>query len=427
MATTPSSTAGLSRRTFLGAGAGTAALGFLTMTGCASTSNGPAANGPLTVTSWVFGQDSGKALKTVVADFGTSTSIKTEENTYPYLQYLNQLVLKAKSKSLTGVAHIDEEWLSTLALTGALKEVSGIFDQSLYPDSVNNAGTYKGKRYAMPWTQSAIGVITNTEIFAHAGVSSQVRTTDEFTAALRALKRADSNLIPYAPCTKVEQLKDIIPWMWTFGSPVVDGETVTLGDDGSIQALDYWKLLLDEGLIQAGVVRDSARTLFAQGKAAIYDDAPQAVGIIPGQSKDPNIASKMKPVARPTKSVGDQPRALVWSQPLVRFSDEESTTKFMKFMSTDAKAAQKLFEAAGQPPTTKANLASDWFKNNTFHSEFDKQIAATATRNPFWNFPSASSAQTRFNEHVEAALSGTVTAKAAMAAAKTDLETMLKG
>ena len=111
----------------------------------------------------------------------------------------------------------------------------------------------------------------------------------------------------------------------------------------------------------------------------------------------------------------------------MRFSDEEPTAKFMKFMSADTKAAQKLFEAAGQPPTTKANLASDWFKNNTFHSEFDKQIAATATRNPFWNFPSASSAQTRFNEHVEAALSGKVTAKAAMAAAKTDLETMLKG
>ena len=427
MATTPSSTAALSRRAFLGAGVGTAAVGFLAMTGCASTSSSPAATGPITITSWVFGQDSGTALKAVVADFGASTSIKTEENTYPYLQYLNQLVLKAKSKSLTGVAHIDEEWLSTLALTGALKEVSGIFDQSLYPDSVNNAGTYKGKRYAMPWTQSAIGVITNTEILAQAGVSNPIRTTDEFTAALRALKKADGNLIPYAPCTKVEQLKDIIPWMWTFGSPVVDGETVTLGDDGSIQALDYWKLLLDEGLIQAGVVRDSARTLFAQGKAAIYDDAPQAVGIIPGQAKDPNIASKMKPVARPTKTAGDQPRALVWSQPLVRFSDEEPTAKFMKFMSADTKAAQKLFEAAGQPPTTKANLASDWFKNNTFHSEFDKQIAATATRNPFWNFPSASSAQTRFNEHVEAALSGKVTAKAAMAAAKTDLETMLKG
>lgn len=428
MATTPTSSAdALSRRAFLGAGAGTAALGFLAMTACASTSSKSATNGPLMVTSWVFGQDSGTTLKAVVADFGASRSIKTEENTYPYLQYLNQLVLKAKSKSLTGVAHIDEEWLSTLALTGALKEVSGIFDQSLYPESVNNAGTYKGKRYAMPWTQSAIGMIANTEILAQAGVSNPIRTTDDFTAALRALKKADSNLIPYAPCTKVEQLKDIIPWMWTFGSPVVDGETVTLGDEGSIQTLEYWKRLLDEGLIQAGVVRDSARTLFAQGKAAIYDDAPQAVGIIPGQSKDPNMASKMKPIARPTKSSGDKPRALVWSQPLVCFSDEESTTKFMQFMSTDAKATQKLFEAAGQPPTTKADLASDWFKNNTFHSEFDKQIASTATRNPFWNFPSASSAQTRFNEHVEAALSGNTTAKAAMDAAKTDLESMLKG
>ncbi|GKV71926.1 MULTISPECIES: ABC transporter substrate-binding protein [Pseudarthrobacter] len=428
MATMPNRSANaLSRRAFLGAGAGTAALGFLTLTGCGSSSGTPAANGALSVTSWVFGQDSGTTLKEVVADFSSATSVKTEENSYPYLQYLNQLVLKAKSGSLTGVAHIDEEWLSTLALTGALKEVSGAFDESLYPDSVKNAGTYKGKRYAMPWTQSAIGIIVNTDILSSAGVSAPPRTVDDFTAALRALKQADSSMVPYAPCTKVEQLKDIIPWMWTFGSPVVDGETVTVGDEGSVRALDYWKQLLDEGLIQAGVVRDSARTLFAQGKAAIYEDAPQAIGIIPGQSSDPEMASKMKPAARPTQSSGDTPQALVWSQPLVRFTDEDATTRFMEYMSTDAQATQKMFEAAGQPPTTTRDLNAEWFKKDAFHSEFDKQVASTATRNPFWNFPSASSAQTRFNEHVEAALSGSVSAKAAMAAAKTDLEGMLKG
>lgn len=428
MATTPRETSRtLSRRAFLGASTGTAALGFLTLTGCGGGSSAPQAAGPLTVTSWLFSLETGAPFKAAVADFSASTAIQTEENSYPYLQYLNQLVLKAKSKSLSGVAHIDEEWLSTLAMTGALKEVRNVFDESQYPKHVVGAGTYKGKRYAMPFTQSAIGMVSNSEILAQAGVELPIRTTDDFLEALRAIKKVDSTIVPYAPCTKVEQLKDMVPWMWTFGSPIVDGETVTLGDEGSLEAIDYWKRLLDEGLIQAGVVRDAARTLFAQGKAAIYDDAPQAIGVIPGQSNDPQITTKMKPTSRPTKSAGDKPRALVWSQPLVRFSDEENTATFMKFMSTDEKATRKLFEGGGQPPTTTRDLESDWFTTNVFHREFDKQIAATATRNPFWDFPSASSAQTKYNEHVEAALAGTVSAKAAMDAAKKDLEDMLKG
>jgi multiple sugar transport system substrate-binding protein len=157
----------------------------------------------------------------------------------------------------------------------------------------------------------------------------------------------------------------------------------------------------------------------------MYDDAPQAISVIPGQSTDKSIGSKMTPMARPTVKKGGKPRGLVWSQPLVAFDDDPSTQKFMTYLSTNMKALKPMFLKGGQPPTTNEALKADWFVGDKFNNEFSKDIAATATKNPFWSFPTASSAQNAFDEQVEAALKGSVSPKAAMSAAKDALEALL--
>lgn len=427
MATQPFTGRPINRRSFVGAGlAGFAAL---TLAACSSgSSSGASGTGSSTVpfTSFLFGTASTEGwIKAIDKDFTSKTSIAVNEQAIPYANFLDQIVLKAKGGNVSGVAHIDEEWLSTLATAGVLKPTDSFFKADLYPKSVQNAGLYKDTRYAIPWTQSGIGMVANKDLLAKAGVSANIATVDDFTAALRAIKKLDSSITPYAPSTNVQQLKDIIPWMWTFGSKIYDGKDVTLGDDGSLKAIDYWKNLLDEGLIGDNLIRNDARTLFAQGRAAIYDDAPQAISIIPGQSTDKTIAAKMIPMARPTVKAGDTPQALLWSQPLVAFDDDPSSQKFMTYLSTDMSALQPMFTKGGQPPTTIESMKADWFTSNAFINTFTKDIAANATKNPFWSFPTASKAQNAFDEQVEAALKGSVSAKAAMSAAKDALQSQL--
>ena len=425
--TTPSFT--VSRRGFLVGGLGLGALGALALTGCTPSGGGGTAAGATstTFTSWVFGQNAGDALRETISDFTAATDIEVKENTYPYLQYLNQIVLKARSGNIGGVAHIDEEWLSTLASAGVLKDLGGVVDDALYPARVMAGGTYERTRYAMPWTQSGIGMVGNRELLAAAGVDpSSISTVDQFTEALRAVKRLDGSLIPYAPCTAVEQLKDMVPWMWVFGGTIVEDGKVTLGDEGSIAAIEYWKLLLDEGLIQAGIVRDDARTLFAQRRAAIYDDAPQAYGVIPPQSDDPDIAGKMQPMARPAAPAGTGTN-LVWSQPLVAFDETDATVELLTSLSTDLDGLERMFTASGQPPTTDEALAAGWFTANTFNTSWNDTVAAASEVNPLWSFPSATAAQTLFNESVEAALKGTVSPKQALSEANDGLTDLLAG
>jgi multiple sugar transport system substrate-binding protein len=278
----------------------------------------------------------------------------------------------------------------------------------------------------MPWTQSAIGLVGNSELLEAAGVRAEsISTVDQFTEALRSVKRMDGALIPYAPCTAVEQLKDMVPWMWVFGATIVEDGEVTLGDEGSVDAIEYWKLLLDEGLMQAGIVRDDARTLFAQRRAAIYDDAPQAYGVIPPQSDDPQIAGKMLPMSRPV-AAGGTGSNLVWSQPLVAFDETDATVELLTSMSTGLDGLERMFLASGQPPTTDEALAADWFTANSFNTSWNDTVAAESAVNPLWSFPNATAAQTLFNEAVEAALKGTMSPKQALSGAKDGLTGLLQ-
>lgn len=416
----------VSRRTVLaGVLAGTAGIA---LTGCSGSGGSSSSSGDsVDFTSFLFGVKSTEGwIKSIDKNYSEASSGRVSEHALPYDDFLHQIVLKAKAGNVSGVAHIDEAWLSTLATAGVLKSTDDFYKKEKYPSSVRKSGTYNGSRYTIPWTQSGIGPVSNTEILEKAGVTSPLDSVDDFTAALRKIKRADKSVTPYAPCTNVDQLKDMIPWMWTFGSPIFADGKVTLGDSGSLAAIDYWKKLLDEHLIGDNIARNDARTLFAQGRVAIYEDAPQAISVIPAESSDKSIKDKMAPMSRPSVRSGNSPRALVWSQPLVTFDGNSTSREYMTYLSTNMGALKTMFTEGGQPPTTVKSLKADWFTADRFVSAFTKKIAASATLNPFWHFPSASAAENIFNESIEAALKGSSSPKAAMKSAKDELEGLLK-
>lgn len=411
----------LSRRGALALGLG--AVG-VTLVGCAGSDRAITDGRAVNFTSWVFGTSGAGPLTEAVSGFEQAGGVTVRGRSYPYEQYLNQLVLKSRSGNTTGVVHIDEEWMSTLVTAGVLTDLGAKVDEARYPEYVRAAGKYRGVRYAMPWTQSAIGIVANAEMARNLGVDiGQIRSVDAFTEALRTIKRADRSTIPYLPCTDVTQLKDMIPWMWSFGARILEGGRPALGDPGSVQAVEYWKRLLDEGLIQSGIIRDDARTLFGQGRAVFYDDAPQAIGVVPKRASDPDIATKMRPLPRPAQRGSGQ--NLVWSQPLVALSGGSAVDALLQYMSTDERALRIMFEEAGQPPATAAALRSDWFAGDPFYAKWNAVVAPASRINPLWNFPKATAAQQIFDESIEAALKGVSPVRQALAEANEGLRDQL--
>lgn len=365
--------------------------------------------------SWSLTEEAAApAIRALLDGYKKKSKVDITEVSFPYNEYFKQLMLQVRGGQFTGAAHVDVAWLAAL---GKLEDVSGLTKDRGYTASALKAAQYDGTQYAFPWTIGAIGLVTNSEIMDKAGVSEFPTTIDGFEKTLKKLKGLGGGLIPYAASTKAAQLKDVLIWMQTFGSDLVKGGEVTIGDDASIEAVTWYKSLYDQGLIAPDVDRFDARSLFAQGRTAMYDDAPVGRGAVTKDSPDPDLASKLVAESRPVLKKGDTPRALVWGGAIVVVGGGEGTrtaADFAQWATSDLDAVLADYELRGLPPATEEAQSSKAVASDAFGSRFAEKITATATSNPFWQFPEYAQIETAIAERVQAVLVGQQSAKDAM-------------
>ncbi|MCS3844458.1 extracellular solute-binding protein [Microbacterium sp. AK031] len=413
----------ISRRSLLrysAFGVGGAAL--FAIAGCAPGQSGGSAVTPgagkatdFTFASWSLSEDAAKpTVEAALDSFSQGEGITIDTTAYPYNDYLNQLTLQVRGGQFAGAAQLDVAWLSALAALGKLTDLSAFASDRGYTESALGAGTLDGAQLALPWTIGAVGLIGNKELMDRAGATLTPGTIEEFEEGLRALKGI--GVIPYAASTKAAQLKDIIVWMQTFGSPILDGDRAAIGDEASVKAVAWYKKLYDEGLIAPDVDRAAARTLFAQGAAALYDDAPVGKSAVVAQSPDSGLGDKMIPVARPTLAAGDTPQHVLWGHLVVVVDGDGASTAadFAQWLTSDQKQSEAYFTALGLPPTTDAALASSAVTSNTFVEAFTSSITSTAKASPLWKYPGYGQMETAIAEQVQAVLIGQSSAKDAM-------------
>ncbi|WP_127792608.1 extracellular solute-binding protein [Agromyces sp. LHK192] len=414
----------LSRRDLLrfsAIGIGAAAVAGLA--GCApgATGGGAAATkapaGPtnFAFASWGMSEDATKAvLGPAVQTFAKQDAITVDTPNYPYNDYLNQLTLQVRGGQFAGAAQLDVAWLSSLAALGKLRDLGSYAKDRGYTTSALTAGRFDDRQLGLPWTIAAIGLVTNTELFEKAGVSKAPATIAEFEDALVALK--GTGVIPYAASTKTAQLKDFIVWAQTFGSPIIEKGKASFGDEASVDALTWYKKLFDDGLITADVDRAAARTLFSQGKAAMYDDAPVGRAGVLKTASDPDLGSKMAPIARPVLKRGDTPQELLWGHLVVVVDGDgaDTASEFAQWITSDPVQEVSYFSALGLPPTTEEALAASAVQANPFVNSFTELVTKDAKASPLWQFPQYAQMETAVAEQVQAALVGQASPKDAM-------------
>jgi ABC-type glycerol-3-phosphate transport system substrate-binding protein len=422
----------------LGALGTTAAAGGLTA--CApspgsGTAGGDAASKDFTFTSWSLNEEPSKSVTQKIVDaWAKKENSKIRTPSYPFNEYLSQLVLKLRGGETTGAIQLDIAWLGTLAAMGKLVDLGAQAKKGGYTDVALASGQYDGTQYGLPWTTGAIGLIGNGLLLKQAGITKEPVTTEEFEEALRALKHLGGGVVPYAAATKVAQLKDILPWMQTFGCSLLDGGEggskgrVTIGDDASVDAVTWYKKLYDAKLIAADVDRFDARALFSQGKAGFYDDAIVAKGVIAAQAKNAGLQDAMQPLMRPVLQAGDTPQALLWGHLIVVARGEGSDTAadFALHTTSDRATVVGYFEDLALPPTTTAALADPKVTADAFTTDWTERITKTATGNPFWRYAKAAQIDEAIAKQVQSVLIGKASAKQAMRTAGEEVTAMIK-
>lgn len=395
----------------------------------AGTAGADAAPKPFSFASWSLNESASKpVVQGLIDSYGAKKQVKVTGASYPYSGYLNQMLLQIRGGQFGGAAQVDIAWLSAFASLGKLRDLGPAAQGRDYTPSALASGQHQGKQFGLPWTTGAIGLVANKELLERAGITKAPTTIKEFEAALTDLKGLGNGVIPYAASTKVAQLKDMLIWMQTFGSPLLEGDKVTIGDDPSVEAMTWYKSLYDRGLIAPDVDRTDARALFGQGKAAMYDDAVVGKGAVLKNSSDPALATKMEPLARPVLQAGDRPRAQLWGHIVVVVDGEaaDTATDFAQWLTSDEATTLGYFKALSLPPTTQKALKSPTVTQDAFTTAFGERITATATPNPFWPFPQYGQMETVVAEQVQAVLVGKASPADAMKAAGKSVQALIK-
>ncbi|WP_020518919.1 extracellular solute-binding protein [Catelliglobosispora koreensis] len=421
----------VSRRNFL-AIAGAAALAAA----CAPSTPAPTTNeDPLkddgvkdfSFTAWSLNEASTKdVLASLVNNYSTSASAKIATSSYPYNDYLNQVLLQMQGGTLTGAVQVDVAWLATLAATGKLADLSTLAGAADYTPASLGIGKVNGKQYGIPWTSAGIGLIGNKDLLDKAGVSTEPKTIADFETTLRALKGLGNGVVPWAAMTKVDQLKDFIAWMWAFGSPVVKDGKIVVGDDASVEALVWYKKLYDEKLIAPDVNRFDARALFAQGKVGFYEDAIGGKGAVVKAATDKSLADKLLPVSRPVKNASDKPQHLAWGHALVvlQGTGAAAASRFVTALTSSPSYNSEWFAKTGLPPVTKAGLSAAPVKADAFTAAFTGAIGDYVSADPFWIYPKFAQIQSALANGVQSALIGKASPKDALADAKKQMDAL---
>jgi multiple sugar transport system substrate-binding protein len=394
----------------------------------AGASSTPGKPTDFTFASWGMSEPATKlALQPSIDAFAKKDGVAIKTPSYPYNDYLNQLTLQVRGGQFSGAAQLDVAWLSSLAALGKLSDLGSLAKGRGYTDAALHAGRFDGKQLGLPWTVAAVGLIANTELYQKAGVSAAPATIDEFEDGLRALKGLGGGLVPYAASTKTAQLKDIVTWMQTFGSPIIEKGKCTIGDEESVKAVAWYKKLFDDGLIAPDVDRAAARSLFAQGKTAIYDDAPVGRAGILSTTPDKTLGDKMAPVARPVLKAGATPIELLWGHLVVVVNGAGSGTagEFAQWLTSDPAQSVSYFTALGLPPTIDAALDSSSVTGNAFVNTFTEKITKDAAASPLWKYVQYSQMETAIAEQVQAVLVGSAKPADAMKAAGQKIQSLI--
>jgi multiple sugar transport system substrate-binding protein len=315
-----------------------------------------------------------------------------------------------------------------MAKMGVLKDLSAYTADVDYTDAALSSGQVDGVQYGLPWTTASIGMVANMTLLEEAGVTEIPTTIEEFEAALEMLKAYDPDVIPYAGMTDTAQLKDIIPWIWTFGGTIIDGDgNVVVNDEGTIAAVEWYASLMERRLIAADMDRFDARQLFAQGRVGFYEDAIVARALAASNAPDSDLSEHVVPVPRPVLNEGDAPQALLWGHIIVVIDDSngDAAAKFAQYLTSDQDTVLNYFEQMALPPTTESALASEVVQNDAYVAQWSNEITATARTNPFWPYPDAAAMEQTLNEQVQAVLTGSMSAKDALQEAHDDISDLI--
>lgn len=175
-----------------------------------------------------------------------------------------------------GVMHLDQ--LATNAARSVivpLDDLTEALDLSAddFSEEVWDAGIYQDKRYGIPLDVHSLAMYYNTEHFEAAGITEPPTDEASFMDALEKLKAAGYETPFWMPTLWPSHLMFLSLTWQNGGEPYAeDGSSASFGSPESVEALEWQRMIIEEGYSPSNVAIDSQYVAFKNGETSITWD-----------------------------------------------------------------------------------------------------------------------------------------------------------
>jgi multiple sugar transport system substrate-binding protein len=393
-------------------------------------SNADAASGKkITITFWTsYSTSETPTLEKILipAFEKANKNIIVKHVVFSHDDLYQKLLTSAMTNTLPDVVRSDLPWVPTFAQGKVFAQLDGKmagFDKlakTVYPGTLST-NYYAGHYYGLPLDTNTRVMFANMDAFAKAGITTVPKTF--------------ADMLTDAPLLKAQGIYlygdggtggwNVLPWIWSAGGAVTNATNTTAkGYINGAKTVSAIQFLTD--LYKAGAIPDSM--LGASGGMSTYDGVAKGnfAMTLDGPWMNPIWAGGY-PDFHPVQAL--VPAGAGGSHSVVGGEDINVTAKsknkaaamaFVRFMLS--KSAQVAMTKAGQLSVLSA-LTSQVTAIHPYYGTFLKQLATANARTPVPNYPKIDAI---IGTQVAAAMSGKVTAQAAMDQAAAQIEPLLK-
>jgi multiple sugar transport system substrate-binding protein len=275
------------RREFLSAGLSSSLAIYLAACGGSSKKSGggggtnPTSGKPVTLHN-LFQQQAGYSaddLAGMTARFEQAHPNIKVKNTLVSYEALHDKIVSAAPAGTYDVVLGDCIWPAEFGSKGIVRDMSdlvkGLPVNQIFPGAIQMA-QYQGKYYGMPWILDTKYMYGNKKLLKQAGVTEDdVKTLPDLVKALKAVKAKGGVKYPWmGSWAQAEAVVcDYAQFLGAFGGKFLDGSgKPAFNQDGGVQALQFMKSLLDQGLADPGstsALEADVLKAFAQGRIAM--------------------------------------------------------------------------------------------------------------------------------------------------------------
>ncbi len=389
---------------------------------------------PVQLTFWNYWDgNNGEAIQSLIDQFNSEhPDIQVENVFYGWGELLPRLQTAAAGGESPDVAAVDMAWMPMLANSGkvaaldSLIEAAGIDLSDFYP-SLLAVNTYNDQLFGLPVSTNNLELLINNDLFAAAGLDPAVPPTtwDELQEAALACADPDNGVVGMELYT---QPGEGLTWqfqvyLWQSGGEFLtaDNTASAFNSDAGLQALNYWKSLIDSGASSL-----APWGLFEQGKACMRMDGSWMVSIL-GEQAPFEFSTAVMPIPE-----GGQPATNMGGEHMVIFNSDDSARQeaaftFMSWLTSSE--VQVAWDQATAFMPVRASVAENADYQAWLQETEPRLIPYAESQQYAINRPSVAvypELSDVFSSFLERALYGQITPEEALANAQVAADALLR-